>query len=169
MAPFMTPWSVRPMAGWSNFAAWAARASTLHAPSSSEYSEWTWRWTQAGSLTGRLRICAAPVGNPGAAGAFPLLAVPGALEPAGQGLDGADVAADRPPLGPVGLAAQEALEGRLGGLDGDRGGRPGRRGEDRERAVAGGLDPEVAAPRTGDLVRDDEVLAGGPGGVDQVG
>src|SRR3954462_13831930 len=47
----MTPWSVRPSAGWSKAAARAARASTLHAPSSSEYSEWTCRWAQAGVLT----------------------------------------------------------------------------------------------------------------------
>ena len=43
----MTPWSVSPSAGCSNAAARAASASILHAPSSSEYSEWTWRWAQA--------------------------------------------------------------------------------------------------------------------------
>src|SRR3954453_14605160 len=49
--PFITPWSVRPMAGWPSSAARAARASILQAPSSSEYSEWTCRWAQAGVLT----------------------------------------------------------------------------------------------------------------------
>ena len=51
-APFITPWSVRPSAGWPNAAARAARASILHAPSSSEYSEWTWRWAQDEGVTG---------------------------------------------------------------------------------------------------------------------
>ncbi len=37
-------------------AARAARSSILHAPSSSEYSEWTWRWAQAGVVTGPSRI-----------------------------------------------------------------------------------------------------------------
>src|SRR5919198_2776121 len=50
--PFMTPWSVRPSAGWPNSAARAARASILHAPSSSEYSEWTCRCAQAGPAIG---------------------------------------------------------------------------------------------------------------------
>src|SRR3954454_14895977 len=47
----MTPWSVSLRAGWPKAAARAARASILHAPSRSEYSEWTWRWAQAGLLT----------------------------------------------------------------------------------------------------------------------
>src|ERR1700733_6628091 len=51
--PFITPWSVSARAGWSNDAARSASASILHAPSSSEYSEWTWRWTQGeGKLAG---------------------------------------------------------------------------------------------------------------------
>ena len=50
-APFITPWSVSPSAGWPNSAARAASLSILHAPSSSEYSEWTCRWAQAGVLT----------------------------------------------------------------------------------------------------------------------
>src|SRR4051794_19105960 len=41
----MTPWSVRPSAGWSKAAARAARPSILQAPSRSEYSLWTWRCT----------------------------------------------------------------------------------------------------------------------------
>src|SRR3954468_23603817 len=52
-APFMTPWSVRPRAGWPNSAARLASALMLAAPSSSEYSEWTWRWAQDW-VTGRL-------------------------------------------------------------------------------------------------------------------
>src|SRR6266480_502943 len=42
----MTPWSVSPRAGCSNAAARSASASILQAPSSTEYSECTWRWTQ---------------------------------------------------------------------------------------------------------------------------
>src|SRR4051812_20153249 len=53
MAPFMTPWSVRPRAGWPNSAARLASALMLAAPSSSEYSEWTWRWAQDW-VTGRV-------------------------------------------------------------------------------------------------------------------
>src|SRR5436190_4721420 len=41
----MTPWAVRPSAGWPNSAARAAKASILQAPSRSEYSEWTCKWT----------------------------------------------------------------------------------------------------------------------------
>ena len=52
-APFITPWSVRPSAGWPNSAARAASWSILQAPSSSEYSEWTWRWAQPEVLTDR--------------------------------------------------------------------------------------------------------------------
>src|SRR4051794_36949403 len=48
----MTPWSVRPMAGWSNAAARSASLSMLQAPSSSEYSEWTWRCATVGELIG---------------------------------------------------------------------------------------------------------------------
>src|SRR5680860_471867 len=40
----MTPWSVRPRAGWPEEAARSASESIRQAPSSSEYSEWTWRW-----------------------------------------------------------------------------------------------------------------------------
>ena len=52
----MTPWSVRPSAGWPKSAARAASASILQAPSSSEYSEWTWRWAHGGSAHGRGRL-----------------------------------------------------------------------------------------------------------------
>ena len=41
----MTPWSVSPSAGISSSAARAAMRLILHAPSSSEYSLWTCRWT----------------------------------------------------------------------------------------------------------------------------
>src|SRR4051794_12884480 len=58
----MTPWSVSPSAGWPNSAARAARASILHAPSSSEYSEWTCRWAHAEVLTDLERIGGAPDG-----------------------------------------------------------------------------------------------------------
>src|SRR4051812_6928437 len=50
IAPFMTPWSVSPSAGCPNSAARAASPSILQAPSSSEYSEWTCRWT-AGAIS----------------------------------------------------------------------------------------------------------------------
>src|SRR3954454_24666594 len=46
----MTPWSVSPMAGWPYAAARSASASILHAPSSSEYSEWTCRCATEGLL-----------------------------------------------------------------------------------------------------------------------
>src|SRR3954471_20056626 len=58
----MTPWSVRPSAGWSKAAARAASASILHAPSRSEYSEWTCRWAQAGLLTTPRMLGATPDG-----------------------------------------------------------------------------------------------------------
>src|SRR3954465_2443583 len=62
--PFMTPWSVSASAGWSNSAARLARASMLQAPSSSEYSEWTWRCAQP-VLTGQRMLGA---GSDGLAG-----------------------------------------------------------------------------------------------------
>src|SRR3954453_6660008 len=42
----MTPWAVSPRAGCSKASSRSARASILQAPSSTEYSECTWRWTQ---------------------------------------------------------------------------------------------------------------------------
>src|SRR5215212_2613221 len=42
----MTPWSVRPSAGCPSEAARSASASIGHAPSSTVYSEWTWRWAK---------------------------------------------------------------------------------------------------------------------------
>src|SRR4029079_18602885 len=52
----MTPWSVSPRAGCPNSAARSARASILHAPSSSEYSLWTCRCTPAAVPIGRVHI-----------------------------------------------------------------------------------------------------------------
>src|SRR3954447_17379302 len=46
----MTPWSVTPRGGWSSAAARSARPSILQAPSSSEYSEWTWRCTAGAAV-----------------------------------------------------------------------------------------------------------------------
>src|SRR3954447_1567122 len=59
----MTPWSVSPSAGWSNSAARAARPSILQAPSSSEYSEWTWRCTAAAMATPSMRSRSDGAGN----------------------------------------------------------------------------------------------------------
>src|SRR5436189_2044416 len=61
--PFITPWSVSPSAGWSNSAARAARPSILQAPSSSEYSEWTWRCTAAAKATPSMRSRSDGAGN----------------------------------------------------------------------------------------------------------
>src|ERR1700722_12274125 len=55
-APFITPWSVRPSAGCPNDAARSTSPSIFDAPSSSEYSEWTCRWAQVGSLMDRVRM-----------------------------------------------------------------------------------------------------------------
>src|SRR5215216_3029840 len=65
----MTPWSVRPRAGWSKLAARSARASMRHAPSSTEYSEWTWRWANDAGGTGTRNIGPRPDGAEGAAAA----------------------------------------------------------------------------------------------------
>src|SRR3954464_2313166 len=59
----MTPWSVSPSAGWSNSAARAASPSILQAPSSSEYSEWTWRCTAAAKATPSMRSRSDGAGN----------------------------------------------------------------------------------------------------------
>ena len=42
----MLPWSVMPMAGWPSAAAAATTSSIRAAPSSMEYSVWTWRWAK---------------------------------------------------------------------------------------------------------------------------
>src|SRR3954447_1319511 len=118
----MTPWSVRPSAGWPNSAARLARALMLHAPSSSEYSEWTCRWTAEGVLTGgfenRWRAGRRGVGpqrpsagfphaaaflvgarTPGSAGSARAL---GAVQPAQQRAHGHGVALDVGVVGPGG-------------------------------------------------------------------
>src|ERR1700722_10813463 len=64
--PFITPGPVRPRARWSKDAARAASASTLHAPSSNEYSEWTWRWAQLGVI--RVRFARGVGSHPSAGG-----------------------------------------------------------------------------------------------------
>src|SRR4051794_36745173 len=46
------------MAGWPYAAARSASLSMLHAPSRSEYSEWTWRCATVGELIGEATICA---------------------------------------------------------------------------------------------------------------
>src|SRR5258705_11283426 len=61
-APFITPWSVSPSAGWPKAAARSTRPSILQAPSSSEYSEWTCRCAQGEVLTGLLMVGAGPDG-----------------------------------------------------------------------------------------------------------
>src|SRR3954453_15000578 len=93
----MTPWSVSPMAGWPSSAARAASASTLHAPSSSEYSEWTCRWAQAGVLTAVAILGGRPDGSPGASRSLrgTDLEALRAVEPAVQALHGGDVAEDQ--------------------------------------------------------------------------
>src|SRR5690349_15976901 len=52
MAPYMTPWSVRPMAGIPSSAARATIVGMRLAPSSSEYSVWLWRWTKVSGACG---------------------------------------------------------------------------------------------------------------------
>ena len=42
--PYMFPWSVIPIAGWPSAAAAATTSPIRDAPSSIEYSVWTWRW-----------------------------------------------------------------------------------------------------------------------------
>src|SRR3954453_23797102 len=77
IAPFMTPWSVRPSAGWPKAAARSARASILQAPSRSEYSEWTCRWAQAGVLTRVRSIGGGADGVACSAGSSPHVAATG--------------------------------------------------------------------------------------------
>src|SRR3954464_7999633 len=61
----MTPWFVRPRAGWPRGAGRSASALMLAAPSRSEYSEWTCRCAQAGVLTGPPKIGARSDGAAG--------------------------------------------------------------------------------------------------------
>ena len=57
----MLPWSVMPMAGCPSAAAAATTSSTRAAPSSIEYSVWTWRWVKLSPTGGLL---GAPAGVP---------------------------------------------------------------------------------------------------------
>src|SRR4051794_40768220 len=94
----MTPWSVRPSAGWPKAAARAARASILHAPSRSEYSEWTCRWAQAGLLTARAMLGGRPDGWAGSSphvagfGSLPWRDALDAVRPGQEPRDGLRVA-----------------------------------------------------------------------------
>src|SRR2546423_1285485 len=144
----MTPWSVRPRAGCSKAAARSARASILQAPSSSEYSEWTCRWAQAGVLTAAAIL---GVRSDGAAGAvlvrFGVSGDPGGPGP-GSVQRGARAAARGGAAGPpAGAAGDERGEraGRAGhaevGVGRRRG--PGRLGLDAGEAAAE-LDAEGA-------------------------
>src|SRR3954464_5508058 len=67
----MTPWSVSPRAGCSKAAARSARASMRQAPSSTEYSECTWRWTQ-GDCGTKANIGPRPAPSVRSRRAFPL-------------------------------------------------------------------------------------------------
>src|SRR3954452_18162627 len=104
-APFMTPWSVRPSAGWPNSAARLARALMLHAPSSSEYSEWTCRGTAEGVLTGgfenRWRAGRRGVGPQRPSAGFPHAAafLVGARTPGGAGQRGPGARSSQPSSG----------------------------------------------------------------------
>src|SRR3954452_21187073 len=149
MAPFITPWSVSPRAGWPISAARAAIASILQAPSSSEYSLWAWRWTADGLLTGRgdhakqarwtdpiprvfraisVRICERLARLGGSAGADP-----GAAARVGPDFGGDPILFGLGRILRFALAAVEL---------------PGR-GQDLVRAAgaAGGIDRGVVAPR----------------------
>src|SRR5829696_8408974 len=113
----MTPWSVRPSAGWPKAAARAARPSMFAAPSSSEYSEWTCRCAQAWVLTESpkldgasdasrrpLEVLPHPAGN---AASGRLGAVDPRLE---EGDDLAVAAHARAVAGGRGLAAEQVAE-----------------------------------------------------------
>src|SRR3954453_14215563 len=162
----MTPWSVRPRAGWPSAAARSASALMLAAPSSSEYSEWTCRCAQAGVLTGTPNIgarsdgAAALPAPSGECRSQPLRAVQPALE---EGDRGAVPADDGPVAGRGRLAAQEGAE-RLAGHR-DRGGRAvlGRRAADPQAAaVAGGEVPRLGRVAR-DLLGDGQGVVAGPG------
>ena len=55
----MLPWSVMPIAGWPSAAAAATTSPTRAAPSSIEYSVWTWRWVKRIAHAGPPRASAA--------------------------------------------------------------------------------------------------------------
>src|SRR5215212_958385 len=109
----MTPWSVRPRAGWPSAAARSASALMFAAPSSSEYSEWTCRCAQAGVLTGPPKIGARSDGAaavPAPSGECRSQSLR-AVQPALQDRDrGAVAAEDGAVAGRGGLAAEEVDE-----------------------------------------------------------
>src|SRR3954454_10630315 len=127
IAPFITPWSVSPSAGWPNAAARAASASILHAPSRREYSEWTCRWAQAAVLTAGPMLGAASDGPRRASrtlrdllsGVFrdALDAVGPAVQERQAGLVAVD---DRALAGRQRDAGQQRQQRRAGDADGDR-------------------------------------------------
>src|SRR3954468_13693790 len=131
-APFITPWSVRPSAGWSNAAARAASASILQAPSRREYSEWTCRWAQAAVLTARAML-GAPSDVP--AGAFRTLRASASLL-LGDALDAVGPPVQQRQAGLVAVD-DRALAGRQREASEQRQQRRAREG-DRGRAALGG-------------------------------
>src|SRR6476619_8335981 len=168
----MTPWSVRPRAGWPNAAARAARPSMLAAPSSSEYSEWTCRCAQAWVLTESTRLGAgsdasrAPrTTSPHAAAVLcsrGLCAVQPRLQ---QRHDLAVAAHDRPVAGRGRLAPEQMREALGGHRHGRVRARLRRGGEDLDAAVA---DRDVpGGGRVGrDALGDREGVLARPRGVD---
>src|SRR3954452_14385712 len=169
--PFMTPWSVRPRAGWPRAAARSASALMFAAPSSNEYSEWTCRCAQAGVLTGPPKIgarsdgAAALPAPSGECRSQPL----GAVQPALQEGDHGAVPADHGTMaGRGGLAAEEVPE-RLG-RHGHRGVRTalGRCAADvHAAAVADGDVPRLGRVAR-DLLRDGERVVARPPAIDRV-
>src|SRR5215204_461523 len=122
----MTPWSVRPRAGWPKAAARSARRSILQAPSSSEYSEWTCRWAQVGAGTGRRMLGGGPDTERARGGSLPLrarIAAARAVDPPAQQAHGVEIAADGDPAGRRGVPAQQGRQGARAGADDGVGGR----------------------------------------------
>ena len=176
-APFITPWSVSPSAGWPNSAARAASLSILHAPSSSEYSEWTWRWAQAGVLTGGGRL-------------DPRRTMPTARARGGPARCGISAARSRPCARSVqlfrsataarsprtagarrsaGSPREQVREGGARHRDDGVGRLRGRAPLDRDRRAVADRDVPAQRARAGDLLGDRERVALGPGRVDRVG
>src|SRR4051812_37229730 len=167
----MTPWSVRPSAGWPSAAARAASALMFAAPSSSEYSEWTCRCAQAGVLTGPPKIgarsdgaaaLAAPSGGCVSQG-------PRAVQPAPpEGDRGAGAADDGPVPGRRRLATQQVSE-RLGRHRHRRiGATLGRSAADLHAAAVADRHVPRLGPVGGDLLSDGEGVVARPGRVDDV-
>src|SRR4051794_2507603 len=161
----MTPWSVRPSAGWSKAAARAARASTLHAPSRSEYSEWTCRWAQAGVLTAWAILGARPDGSAVLSRSFRRDRSGGrgdaldAVEPAVQELGGGDVAEQHDPLARRGRDPRQLRDER-GPADEERrgGGRLRPAGRRDDGGAVGDGEVHGGRARAADLVDDREAM-----------